>query len=44
LIAFFALVLGAIAAALGARLGAARSQREYADQRIIRGRSTGAGI
>ena len=36
LIAFFALTLGAIAAGFGGRFGAARSLRDYADQRIIR--------
>lgn len=36
LIAFFALLLGAVAAGFGGRFGAARSLRDYADQRIIR--------
>jgi hypothetical protein len=44
LIAFFALVLGAIAAGFGGRSGAARSLRDYADQRIIRSSPVNAGV
>lgn len=44
LIAFFALVLGAIAAGYGGRFGAARSLRDYTDQRIIRSSPGSAGV
>jgi len=44
LMAFLGLILGAIAAGFGGRFGAARSRRDYADQRIIRSPPGSTGV